>query len=145
MINVAEITAAIQTLLQNHPQLVDFRAVERGEFPNQDPAHVPWVGIYRTDVDFEPRTLGRGTNNYRASITLKIIVQDHGGTGIEAEDKLGDSVKRVLTALLSDPTFGGTVAMINSWRIEYSYAENEPDTFDFQWAFITLVAEVRTS
>jgi len=146
MIDVSDITEALRLQLENHVEIHDeFRIVDRGEYPNYDPANTPWCGIYRPMMDFSPRTLGQGANNWMALVTIKVVVQAYAETGRKAETKLDDLVRRVLTAILFDRTFGGKADKINSWRVEYSYSEDQPDTFNFQWAFITLIAEVHTS
>jgi hypothetical protein len=145
VINFAAITKAIKVQLEEHPGLADFKGIDRGDYINTDESRTPWVGIYRDDVDIDPRTLGKGANNWTVHPTIRIWVQAHGENGEEAEDELCDALQRVLTALIADLTFGGTVEMIKSFRVQFTYMEKESETLNFQWAIITLVCEVRSS
>ena len=144
MINVAEITAALQTQLQDHVLLRDFKvSVQRGEYLNVDASLTPWVGIYKGNVEFDPRTLGRGAQNWSAQVHLDIVVQAHGDGGAAAEDKLGDAVQRVISAMLEDLTFRGTVEMVKKYTVEFTYQRTDTSTLDFQTAIISVQAELR--
>jgi len=146
LIKTNEITDSFVKMLKEHPEIIEgnFKDVERGEYVNRDPARTPWVGVYRTDVDYEPWALGHHANSWKAKITVKLVVQAHGANGPQAEDALEEAVNHVMTAVLSDLTIKNKVGMLNTAHIEYSYDETESKTMDFQWAFITLIYETRT-
>lgn len=143
-LNVAKITAGLQQQIKNHSSCAGvIKFVERGEYINKLEARTPWVGVYRAKLVFDPRTLGRGAQNWRCQVHIDIVVQAHDNGGEKAEDKLGDALDRVLTALLSDLTFGGQVEMLLQYSIEFDYQRTKSSTLDFQQAVITLIGEVR--
>ena len=144
MINIADLSAATVTLLRNNPTLSDVKEIERGEYANRDAARAPWIGVYRSDVSYEPRALGNHNRSWLATVTQKLIVQVYSGTGEAAEDELEDLVSRVMAALLGDLTLRNYVEMLRSLKIQYSYDETDGSSMDFQWAFITLTYEART-
>lgn len=144
MIDIAEPSVKLEAQLKNHTLLRDFKVIERAEVLNVDASITPWVGIYQDNVEFEAYTLGRGAQNWRALVNIDIVVQVHGDGGAKAEAKLGDAVKRVIVALLSDLTIGGSVDMINRFTVNRAYVRTETKTLDFQHAIIALQVEVRT-
>ena len=145
LLNPAQVTEALVRQIGEHPDVFGyFKAVERAEYVNKDPARTPWCGVYKTAVDYSPKVLGHHSKSWVALLTVKLVVQAHAGTGPETEDELEDAVKRVLSAVLSDLTSAGQVEMLKSLAVEYSYDETESNTLDFQWAFITLTYETRT-
>lgn len=145
MLNVADVTSALLMQIRDHAEINGvFKAVERGEYVNKDPAITPWCGVYRMNIKYEPRQLGHHARTWRGLLHVILIVQAHAPTGEQAEDDLEDSVQRVMTAVLSDLTIGGTVEMLNSCEITYSYDETASETVDYQWAFINLIYETRT-
>ena len=144
MINVADITSGVITQLSNDVDVAAvFKFIERAEYINTDPSRTPWCGVYRQQLTFDPRTLGRGAQNWLAQVHLDIVVQAHADGGLKAEDALGDALQRVLAALINDLTFGGTVEMIKQYSVEFDYQRTDSATLDFQQAIISLQAEVR--
>lgn len=145
LLNTADVTAALVDLLNSHPDTMGYlKNIERGEYVNKDPALTPWCGVYRTEINYEPRQLGHHARTWLSLLTVKLVVQAHAGTGPDTEDELENTVQRVMTAVLSDLTIGGTVEMLKKMNIQYSYDETNSSTLDFQWAFIELVYETRT-
>ena len=148
MINLSLVTKALQEQLNNDPNVRDIigidKEVVRGEMINMDVNQAPWIGIYRGDVKYEPRTLG-SMNNWEAFPTVKIIVQASDLRSAEnCEDNLESYVKTIIDAIISDTTINGTVDMINSYSIEAGYIETERSNIHFQGASITLDMEVAT-
>lgn len=143
MIDVSKATAALESQLKNHVLLRDFKLIQRAEVVNTDPALTPWVGIYQDKAEFDPRTLGRGADNWRALVDFDVIVQTHSDGGAKSEDALGDAIKLTLVAILSDLTFGGTVDMIKKFAVNRAYVRTKTETLDFQHAIISIQAEVR--
>jgi hypothetical protein len=144
MINVADITESLKTVLSEAPTLSDVKAVERGEYVNKDAARTPWVGVYRTNAEYEPRALGNHSKSWGAKITIKLVLQVYNANGEKAEDELEDLLHRVMAVVFGDLTIRQNVSMLNSVKIQYSYDETDSDTMDYQWAFITLIYEART-
>lgn len=144
MIEFQKITAGLQALLRDHPDLQHFN-VTRGEYVNVDPANCPWIGVYRGDIIVEPRTLGQGARNWLNALSIDVVVQVHGEGGENTETLLGEETAKVLDVITSDLTLGGTVEMTKAFNVAFSYERSESETLDFQWAIITLTAEARTS
>lgn len=148
MINVSNVTQALKTILNDNVNIKEFLKGEVvvGEFVNADPNQAPWIGIYRGDVRYEPRTLGRGSDEWQATLSLRILVQNtHLSSGEECEKGLEGYVKHVLDAVWSDPTISNTVDMVNGFNIEYTYSEIDRRSLHFQSAVITVELEVKTS
>lgn len=143
MIDLAVIANGLYLQLKNHVLLRDFKKIQRAEMVNIDRALTPWVGIYVDKADFDPRTLGRGADNWRALVEIDVIVQTHADGGMKSEDALGEATQRVLSAMLSDLTFGGTVEMIKRFTVNRAYVRTDSKTLDFQHALINISAEVR--
>lgn len=144
MINAVTITDAVKTLLTN--ALGSNYTITRGQYINMDYEKTPWVGVYKGDLEYDPETLGRGSNSWKAEFEVRIIVQssnisnDHE----KAEDELEGYIKEILDAIMDDKTLGGTVLMTTGVRVTYSYNETNSEDIYFQNAEITLTAEVRT-
>lgn len=147
MINFNDITKAVETILNDNIDVRNFmssKPVTIGEVINYDPNQVPWIGIYRGKVNYEPRTLG-SMNNWEASPSIKIIVQ-HADmrSASKCEEVLEDYVKKIVTAILEDTTLNNTVDIITDFNVEQGYIETERSTVHFQGASITFNMEVAT-
>lgn len=144
MINAATITAAMEAQLK--AALPSDYRVERGEYVNMDYQRVPWVGVYRGELNYDTATLGRGTNSWRAQFVIKLIVQAATlkANAADAEDDLEAYIEAVLDAVMADKTIGGTVAMVSDVSIVYGYNEGNSEEVYFQSAVISITTEVRT-
>lgn len=145
MKSVATITKAIVEMLKANAgvrAIVSDENIERADYVNMDAGRAPWIGVYRTGVEIDPRTLGKHASSFTMKVTIKLMVQVYEGTAEEAENSLERLIAAVNDALVSDLTFKGTVDMLRSWAVSYSYKETDSKTLDFQWAEITLQAEV---
>jgi len=126
MINVSTITASLETTFKADPTLATdgFRSatIKRGEYVNMDPDLTPWLGIYRTRVGYNPRSLGRGNNcEWQGEVTIRLLIQaSHTQGGDDCETRLEQYVKDVLDATWSDPTWAGVVDMVTGIDVEYS-------------------------
>lgn len=143
MLNISLPSIKLEEQLKNHILLQDFKLIQRAEVMNTDASLTPWVGIYQDKAEFDPRTLGRGADNWLAVVDLDVIVQTHGDGGAKSEEALGDAVKRVIVAILSDLTFGGSIEMVKRFTVSRAYVRTETKTLDFQHAIIAVQAEVR--
>ena len=143
-INTAKIGKALQALLEREVTFVD--KVYRGQYVNQVAKNAPWCGVYRAPVVYEPRTLGRGANNWEGTPEFRVVIQASSfkDGGEDCEDVLESQVVEVLDALESDLTIGSTVDMITKIEVDYSYIEAEETTMYFQSAFVLVTTEVRT-
>jgi len=146
MINLSVITKALQDQLNGNIVIRELlgKDVVRGEMINMDINETPWIGVYRGNVSYEPRTLG-SMNNWEASPTVKVIVQAGNMQSAEqCEIDLESYVQKVLDAVIADTTIGGTIDMINSYDVEAGYIETDRSTIHFQGASITFNMEVST-
>ena len=117
MINAATITKAMQTLLI--AALPSTYKVERGVYVNMDADYVPWVGVYRGSLVYDPATLGNASSSWRAEFTIKLIIQASNAneSAENTEDDLETYLKAVLDAVMADKTIGGTVAMVQGVNV----------------------------
>jgi len=150
MINVSTITQSLQTTLRASATLAAHgftsNTILRGEYVNMDPDRTPWLGIYRTKVGYDPRALGRGNNcAWQGTVTIRLLIQaSHLQGGDDCEDRLEGYIKDVLDAVWADPTWVDVVDMVTGIDVEYSYKERDTATIYFQWAMVTITAEVAT-
>lgn len=146
MINVSTITTALKTLLDSNATIAAWplaMPVVRGDYINEDAGLTPWIGIYRGEINLEPRTLGMTPNNLEATALIKIVVQQSSADSSSAcETLLEGRVHDVLSAIMSDTSIGGTVDMVNRFKVSHGYIETESTSLYFQTAIIELEAEV---
>lgn len=147
MINFNNITKALESILNNNIDVLEFmnkRKVVVGEVINYDINVTPWIGIYRGEVKYEPRTLG-STNNWEGYPSIRVIVQAVDlESAYNCEEKLEGYVKKIIDAVLDDTTLGGTVDMVTDFKVEQGYIETENASTHFQGASITINMEVAT-
>lgn len=150
MINLSDITSSLQATFQGSATLAAHgftpAGIVRGEYVNMDPDLAPWLGIYRTKADYSPRALGRGNAGaWSATVTIRLLIQTSSlQGGDDCEDLLEAYVKDTLDAVWADPTWTSTVDMVTGLDIEYSYKDADTSTIYFQWAMVTITAEVST-
>lgn len=145
--NISAITQAIEELLANDQDFED-TTVCRGEPLNTDPANCPWIGIYRRDLEYEPRTLGLGSGHrgYRGNIV--IIAQTSSlASGASCEDELDALVRDIVDAILTDPTIRSSIEALHEVVVTYSYDSVTDDDYEIyhQSAYIQLTVEGKTS
>jgi hypothetical protein len=112
---------AIQQILKDHAdvQAIDPK-IERAEPINEDPSKCPWVGIYTLRVPFPSRALGFGGGYRAANPEYSLICQTtHPLDGAVCQDLLGELVKAVTSALLSDPSLKGVVQMLGDFEVDF--------------------------
>jgi hypothetical protein len=147
-INVSSITRSIETLL-NNDQNFEQTTICRGEPVNRDPGNCPWIGIYRKEHRYDPRTLGAGSGHRQFTGDIILIAQETDDTGADCEDLLDALVKNIFDAIYTDPTILSEVDMTNEAKVSYSYDsfDEEEDEYNhyFQTAFIQLTLEASTS
>lgn len=142
MINVATIMEQLQEWLMDDIELDGF-TVERSEFLNENPGNAVngWIGLYRRAVDYDPRNLGVGPNNYHGTVDFMVVVQRTSmKSGADCEDVLEDSVKKVLDRVVQLPKTH--IDHFSDINIDYTYLETDRKTMYFQGALITFTAEV---
>lgn len=138
------ITQAIQSILKADVKLRDVAAIERSPLLNEDPSKSPWIGIYRSNSVFKPRTLGYGpAARYQSTEVVLVVQVANAQDGEACEDEIEDYLSEVLLAIFSNPTLNGLVSTITISRIMYRMVQVQEDDF-FQQAEIYLTAETTT-
>jgi len=121
--------------------------VERAEPVNVDPSRAAsgWVGIYPTRGTFDPRTLGFGGGfRYQRPEFIAICQASNQSDGAACQDSLGELVKAVADAILSDPTLKGNVLMLADFEVSFDAYEKVDDVI-MQSATIRVVGETTVS
>ena len=151
-INISSITLAIEEMLKNNQDL-EHVMISRAEPINDDPANCPWIGIYRREHRYKPRTLGAGAGQRMFEGDIVIAIQETSlADGAACEDLLDALVKVVIDLILTDPTITSLVEMTNTLTLTYSYDSLFPTTNDednlyehyFQTAYLQMTMEART-
>lgn len=143
MINASTILKGLETLLANG--LDSTYVIERSAYVNMDENRTPWVGLYRGPITYDPHTLGRGSNSWRADVQVRVLIQAASLNSAEqAEERLEQYIKEVLDVIMTDKRLNNTVSIIKEIQVDYSYNMSESESLYFQNAEITLTAEVRT-
>jgi hypothetical protein len=131
-IDVSDVTSACETLLKNSPLVgEDGYDVDVAEAPPENLGEKGWVGIYRTRMQCPSRTLGAGAGHRNQRIEMAFMVRESDGTsGKECQARLDLLVKRVLSVLLTDASFGGTVTMLDEVEVQYNdYTKGDTGIF----------------
>jgi hypothetical protein len=143
-LRVSDTTTAIVARLRGDARL-DGVAVSRASEVNERPSGCPWVGVYRVEQRFTPRTVGAGSGFMTHNIDFVIILQAAGGnSGEDCEDMLEQLVSNVVSTLLEDTSLGGTVLMVNNLTVRYQDYSRVDDVY-MQTAALYLTAETRVS
>lgn len=143
MINMKDITAGVETVLNNN--LSDY-TIERNPRRNQDPnvaaMNKGWIGIYRGGLDYDAHTIG--ATPWMAKPTIIVEVQAASmQSGEDAEDRLQDAEKEIMDVLTVNKTLDDTVNMTTGYSIAYEVNEDEEKEIYFHAALITIKTEVR--
>ena len=139
-VDLSSIAQAYETALNNDVVTSKYIVV-RSETVNGDPslAMEGWAGIYRSACRYDPRTLGKGGGNFRASITLYIVAQVTSlQTGADAEERLEEVIGNLLRVFFNDLSIRSTVEMIEELNVTYSYNRTSEKTAYFQEALIEV-------
>jgi hypothetical protein len=138
-INVSDVCTALQAQLQEWPGLEGRPKVERGEPAPEQPEKCPWIGIYRVQQVFEPRTLGLGGGYRRQRITLAVVMRESASRGQDCEVKMEKLVSETVAAICSDESVRGTVLAFGEepFNLSYSSYSVQQNSF-FQEAVLTF-------
>lgn len=145
--SISAVSQAIVDRLKTWDALADMGVpVERSERVPGDPSRTPWVGVYRVGVDYgsSPRVIGFGAGLRRFTANYAIVVQEADqSSGAECEDRIERVIHEVVSALLSDPSLGGVVDVIESFSIDYEFVPTNSGYF--QQAVIKLAVVGNTA
>ncbi len=144
MLDIFKITTALYDQIRSDSEVIAGKfEVEHSAYINMDADRAPWVGVYKGPVDYQPSSLGRNAQSWKATVKLLVIVQaTHGGDSLKCSERLGGYEQKVLNAIWSDSKLGGEVDMIVGLNTEYSYNNEKSETMYHQQAEITITAEV---
>lgn len=155
MLNFAEVNEKVVELLRLDSELLaDGVKVIRGEYINNLPERCPWIGVYRTDATYTPRSMGRHDGSWEVDLVMRLVLQASSlKSGGQAEDRLEDLIQKTVSALWASPTLKGAaqtggrskykVEHIVGFKVEYSYKETDSKTLYFQEAMLTINAKAR--
>ena len=141
MINLSEITAAVENLLKSGLSGYSIhRNAARNTNADLAARGSGWINVMRGSVDYRAHSIG--DLPWMASIQVTVEVQAASMSSAEdAEDRLQNAEKAVLDVLTGDKKLGNTVDMTNGYSIKYEY--NAQEKIYHHAAIITIKAEAR--
>lgn len=108
-IDVAACSRAVLAMLLANEALIGVR-IERGAEWDTSEDYNGFIGIYRDSVRYPSRALGAGRGNRVQLVNLVFLVKMSNMTsGSDCEDEHEVLIQKLMTALLNDGSFGGTV------------------------------------
>jgi len=144
MINITDITKALHDIFKTSVTMQDFASIERGNIPNRDMSHTPWLGIYRRKVEYDPFTLG-GSRSWKAKVEIGLLVQVASfSDGEDVEDKLEVQIQNVQKILIDNKKVDNTVDQLIGVYVEYFFNDESDESYTYQQAEIVITYEVRT-
>lgn len=144
VIALSAVTRALAEQLSDEDRLAAV-TVTRSAPLNEMPSACPWIGVYRSQQELAPKTLGAYAGGMAHTATLIVVVQAAGGSsGDECEDLLEDLVSDTLGALLDDQSLRGTVQMITGMAVHYADYSRVEGTY-MQTAAIYVTVETRVT
>jgi len=144
--NVAEVAFAVESLVKDSQAVQDIDPqIEVAEQINEDTGRCPWVGIYPARSAFPPRGAGFGAGfRYQNPEVFVVCQEQHANDGRACLEKLGELVKAVTGAILSDFSLKGTVQMTTDFDVEFSGYQKVNDAI-MQTATIRVVGQTTVS
>lgn len=139
-IKFSNITQALQTAFENDNNTKNYTIV-RSESVNADPTNAAggWLGIYRSRVDYDPRTLGKGGRNFRGDVFILLVAQITSlESGEDAEDRLEEMVENIIQVVFNDLSVKSTLSTITGLTVTYSYNRTKEASMYFQEAIIEV-------
>lgn len=145
-VDFAAVARAVTDMVKDWQAIQDSGAkVERAEPVNEDPSRCPWVGIYPTRGAFDSRAIGFGAGfRYQRPEVIAICQTSNQTDGAACQDSLGELVKAVTDAILSDPSLKGTVLMLSDFEVNFDAYQKVDDQI-MQSATIRVVGETTVS
>jgi hypothetical protein len=147
VINYSTITTALAAQLLADSSVyavLSEKYIERGGPINENAGRAPWLGVYRSAITHDPRTLG-STQNWESTGVIRVCAQAvsmHSASN--CEDSLESLVRLVINAITADTTIGGTVDMVKRFAVDYRYLESDRKSMFFQMAIIAVTFEVKS-
>lgn len=151
MRNVADITKVIEKIIHDSPKFADFTVLRSGVIPDDNPSSCPWIGIYRREASYDPRSIGYATvstdtQNWTGQIRLAIVILRTSLNNMQgpayAEDELEEDIKNLLELFFSDITLKQSIDLIREVSITYTFDEYDSEKMHVQGAIVDLLLEV---
>lgn len=150
LVSVTEVTKAVERQLRTH-RLLTGVIVERSAQPNEVPGRCPWIGVYRSQVQYPIRALGNAAQSRYQNIDLLLVCQATNGTsGAECEEEVEQLIANVITALFDneclkpDETSPGIIDTFDRIAVNYrSY--DKVDNVYMQTVYLYITAMNRTN
>jgi len=144
MLNVSKITEQIADHFARNYELSKFK-ITRSE-PVNDQAAVAsngWIGIYKTNVNYEPKSLSQNISGWKPTIGIDVIVQGQSMRyGETAEDDLEAKVEIIIEDVLRLKQEGTSyIENIEDINVQYGIVVSERKTYFFQQAIISFICE----
>lgn len=146
-IDATTVTSALAAALAADPKFKGC-TILRGEPINSDPqnAAVGWIGLYRGELEYEPRTLGFAGRNFRATVRFSIVAQATAfDTAEQAEEALEKRVNDIINVLFTDLSVRSTLSTITGLNVRYAYVRTKETTAYFQEAYIEVTGVTETT
>lgn len=139
-IDASTVLEAVRMQLAAWPDIATLQGpITRGEPINQDSNKCPWIGVYPVGEDYPSRTLGFGAGYRTQQIGVVVVVQASSrDSGQVCQDQLEGMKQAAISALLSDPSLGGTVDVIDQFSVRYATAAQQAGEPYFQSAAINF-------
>lgn len=144
MLNVSKVTEQIVDHLANNYALSKYKIV-RSE-PVNDQAAIAsngWIGVYKTNVNYEPKSLSQNMSGWKPTIGIDVIVQGQSMRyGETAEDDLETKVELILEDILQlKGESTSYIQNIEDINVAYGIVVNDRRTYFFQQAVISFICE----
>lgn len=142
-VNVASITEALKQNFIKSEVIPPEAQVTRAEEINELPSACPWIGIYRSAVQYPIRTLGGSSGFRNQRVELIVVVQESDLTsGEQCEDRLEALILKVIRAIFDDVYIGGTCDTVDDFAVRYESYTKRDGTY-MQTASIYFTAITR--
>lgn len=144
--DMAAVAIAVDSLLKDSQAVQDIDPnIDVAEPINEDPSRCPWVGIYPARCSFPSRGAGFGAGfRYQNPEVFVLCQQQHSNDGRACLELLGELVKAVTGAILSDFSLKGTIQMTTDFDVEFSGYQKVNDAI-MQTATIRVVGQTTVS
>lgn len=141
MINLATITAAVETLLKANTSGYNInRNAARNEDPNLAARTKGWINVQRGGQQI--RSVSTGARPWMTNLKIRVEIQVASlKSGQAAEDALQAAETEIMNTLNANRKLGGTVDQTLGYAINYEF--NDAETIWHHAAIITIEAEVR--
>lgn len=138
----SDVTQALANQLQAEQRLGS-ATITRSAPLNEMPSACPWIGVYRSQQEFAPRTLGAYAGGMSHKLALVVVLQAAGGSsGDECEDLLEALVSDAIGAILDDQSLRGTVQTVIGMTVNYADYARVEGTY-MQTAALYVTVETR--